>query len=64
MDKYTSIFSFHTTLLDIEKTKNKKLNGKVIELNQKIKTLDEIINKQEKLIMDLMKYKLLIKNKE
>ena len=64
MDKYRSIFSFHTTLLDIEKAKNKKLNGKVIELNDKIKTLNEIIKKQEKLIMDLMKYKLLYLNND
>ena len=64
MDKYTSIFSFHTTLLDIEKTKNKKLNDKVIELNDKIKKLNEIIKKQEKLILDLMKYKLLYLNND
>ena len=64
MDRYTSIFSFHTTLLDIEKAKNKKLNDKVIELNQKIKILDEIIKKQEKLILDLMKYKLLYLNND
>jgi|TARA_R110000772_G_scaffold92982_3_gene190106 hypothetical protein len=63
MEKYISIFSFHNSLLEIEKNKNKDLSNKIILLNEKEKKLNEIIKKQEKLIMELMKYKLLIMKK-
>jgi len=63
MEKYISIFSFHNSLLEIEKNKNEDLSNKIILLNEKEKKLNEIIKKQEKLIMELMKYKLLIMKK-